>query len=72
MKISQCCSCGKDFEIDSEEVLFCSSSCKKEHDIFTLDKDKLVMNYFLELDNNLKEKNCQATATPGKKRQLTP
>lgn len=76
MKISQCSNCGKDFEIDSENLLFCSESCEKEHDLFFLDKDKLVMKYFLELDDHLlskiKTKNCQVATAPGKKRQLTP
>jgi hypothetical protein len=40
-----------------------------------LDKDKLVMKYFLELDNNIlenKDKKMPGATTPGKNRQLTP
>jgi hypothetical protein len=33
--ISQCCSCGKNFQIITEEVMFCSSSCEKKHDLFS-------------------------------------
>lgn len=33
--VSQCCSCGHNFHIGSDEVLFCSAACEKEHDLFT-------------------------------------
>jgi predicted nucleic acid-binding Zn-ribbon protein len=32
--VSQCCSCGHNFKIVSEEVLFCSPACEKKHDLF--------------------------------------
>jgi hypothetical protein len=33
--ISQCSCCGSNFSISSkDQVLFCSSKCEKEHDLF--------------------------------------
>ncbi|MEH7490855.1 hypothetical protein [Neobacillus niacini] len=32
--VSQCCSCGNNFQIVSTEVLYCSTTCEKEHDLF--------------------------------------
>ncbi len=32
--LSQCSCCGENFKIVSDEVLFCSSKCEKEHDLF--------------------------------------
>ena len=37
--VSQCCSCGNTFHIDSDEVLFCSSTCEKGHDLFSIESE---------------------------------
>lgn len=40
--ISQCANCGNNFEIISDEVMFCSPSCKREHDLFkTVESEKI-------------------------------
>lgn len=31
---SQCSSCGKNFRVRAEQVLFCSKTCEKQHDLF--------------------------------------
>jgi len=38
--VSQCCCCGNNFHIASNEVLFCSSKCEKEHDLFSVEKEE--------------------------------
>ena len=37
--VSQCCCCGNNFHVESDEVLFCSSKCEKEHDLFSVEKE---------------------------------
>lgn len=34
--ISQCCNCGKTFQIISDEVMFCTPTCEKKHDLFSV------------------------------------
>jgi hypothetical protein len=41
--ISQCCNGGKNFQIVTDEVLFCSSECEKKHDIFYVGKEVVSM-----------------------------
>ncbi|MCL6571723.1 MAG: hypothetical protein K6T88_08550 [Bacillus sp. (in: Bacteria)] len=37
--LNVCCGCGRKFQRISVEVLFCSSTCEKSHDIFLIDKE---------------------------------
>jgi hypothetical protein len=41
--ISQCCSCGKNFQIIAGEVLFCTSTCEQKHNLFSIEKEVVSM-----------------------------
>jgi hypothetical protein len=42
--VSQCSCCGNNFQIVSDDVLFCSSTCEIGHDLFTnFEKEEITL-----------------------------
>lgn len=70
--VSQCCGCGENFQSVSDDVLYCSSICEKNHDLFADQRDgkplvAQVKVSYLTPEELEKYKNQSKKAAPKRK-----